>query len=237
VTDIQEILKTYANKGFNLYNPREVKSGKEATVYLVFLKNRSLALKVYKNHKTRAFQKNIDYIEGNFYRNPFERRMIKNNTKIGKDLVQRNWVRREYYLLNKLHRAGATVPEPLAWTPESILMEFIGDDLIAPRLSDTLLSPQQAKIAFTAIIKDIHLFLESGIVHGDLSAYNILWWQQKPIIIDLPQSIDIRSNPNKEMLLKRDLVNVMNYFKSYFEIDEESIYQQFGLVEFQTLQS
>src|SRR6266498_373438 len=108
-------------------------------------------------------------------------------------------------------------------------MAFIGEKEIAPRLVDAELTEKQAREAFEQVLKDIQILLDCGVVHSDLSSYNILWWRQKPIIIDSPQAVDIRQNPNKNELLKRDLDNIINYFEKYFKINKERIYKKFNL--------
>ncbi len=225
--NLEKIFEYYENKHYFLQNPRQVKSGKEATVFVVFFKHKPLALKVYIDPSIRSFQKNKIYLEGKYFRNPTEKKAILKQNRSGKKILHKAWIRREFYLLQKLHKMGANVPKVYEWTDQSILMEFIGADYVAPRLMDVQLSPQQAKTAFEQILKDIELMLECGIVHSDLSAYNILWWDNKPWIIDLPQAIDIRQNPNKNDLLKRDLKNIISYFSNYFEIDTDKINQRF----------
>lgn len=109
-------------------------------------------------------------------------------------------------------------------------MEFIGHDQVAPRLIDIELDNTFACSALESILKNVEVLLECGVVHGDLSAYNILLWQGKPWIIDLPQAVDIRRNPHKDELLKRDLDNVMHYFLDKCEFSQEDIYKRFHLV-------
>jgi RIO kinase 1 len=144
-------------------------------------------------------------------------------------MLHKNWVRREFFLLEKVAKLGATVPKVYDWTPESILMEFIGDEYVAPRLVDIQLDKTASKPALESILHDVERLLECGVVHGDLSAYNVLWWQDKPWIIDLPQAIDIRRNPYKDELLKRDLDNVMHYFLGRCEFSQKDIYKRFNL--------
>lgn len=108
-------------------------------------------------------------------------------------------------------------------------MEYIGElDTPAPRLSDARLSPEQAQKAFDAILENIRLFFQTGIVHGDLSEYNILYWNDTAYIIDFPQSIDIRTHPQVRELLDRDVRNICKYFEKYFPIDIEKICTEFG---------
>lgn len=222
---IDEILQEYKGKGFLLDYIREVRSGKEATVHLVNLNGRTLALKVYKDPEERTFQNNSIYLEGKHFKNLSERKAILKKNKFGKGLLHTTWIKREFYLLRKLKELGVTVPGVVESTSTSMLMQFIGDIEAAPRLIDVKLTPDQARRALEVILKDMALLLEYGIVHGDLSAYNLLWWQDKPYIIDLPQAIDIRNNPNKTMLLKRDLDNIVKYFNKIITVDEKVINQ------------
>lgn len=227
--NLERILKDYENKHYHLQNPKEVKSGKEATVFVVFFEDNPLSLKVYIDPEVRSFKNNQTYLEGKYFRSPSERKAVLKQNRAGKRMLHTGWIRREFSLLQKLYEKGASVPKAYEWSNESILMEFIGDEYVAPRLMDVELTEEQAKKAFEVIIKDIELMLECGIVHSDLSPYNILWWKDKPWIIDLPQAIDIRQNPNKNELLKRDLDNVISYFSQYFDINPEVIYRKFGI--------
>lgn len=227
--NLGKILKDYEKKNYILQNPKQLRQGKEATVFVVSSQGKPLALKVYIDPKFRAFQNDQAYTEGKFYRKLSERRAVARGNKFAKSLLHKNWVRREFFLLEKVAKLGAIVPKVYDWTPESILMEFIGDDYVAPRLVDIQLDNTTSKPVLNSILQDVEQLLECGVVHGDLSAYNILWWKNKPWIIDLPQAIDIRRNPHKEKLLKRDLDNVMHYFFGRCEFSREEIYKRFGL--------
>lgn len=229
ISDLENLILKYRNKGYDLWDLREVRSGKEATIYTVASHQGKLALKVYKDPALRRFQKDHEYLEGKFYRNPSVRRAVQNRTKMGKEILYRSWVRREFFILKKLGRKQANVPKVYEWVANTVLMEFIGEDFPAPQLKEVELSADQANKALDVILKNIELFLQCGVVHSDLSEYNILWWKQQPYIIDLPQSIDIRNNPNKNMLLKRDLDNLINYFQKFISIDIKSIYVRFGV--------
>ncbi len=227
--NLEQILKDYENKNYHLQNPRQVKSGKEATVFVVFFHGKPLALKVYIDPETRAFKNNQAYLEGKYFRNPSERKAVLKQNRAGKRLLHEGWIRREFSMLKKLYQLGANVPKVYESAGESILMDFIGDELAAPRLIDVELDSNQARESFEAIIKNVELMLECGTIHGDLSPYNILWWRNKPWIIDLPQAIDIRNNQNKDSFLKRDLDNIITYFQKYISIDTSEIYGRFDL--------
>lgn len=228
--DLTRTIEEYQKKGTGLKIIRKIKTGKEAEIYLAAVDGKSYALKVYKNPDFRSFQDNLDYTVGKYYRKPSIRKAVRKRTKFGKRFLHKAWVRREAYLLNELKEMGANVPEVVDHTSNSILMELIGEggDL-APRLIDIDLPKPEAQKAFETVLKHIKLFLECGIIHGDLSAYNILWWNNQPYIIDLPQALDIRSNPNKERVLRRDIDNVIGYFKKYFDISSEKVCRRFGI--------
>ncbi len=227
--NLEQILKDYENKNYHLQNPRQVKSGKEATVFVVFFQGKPLALKVYIDPEIRSFKNNQAYLEGKYFRSQSERKAVLKQNSAGKRMLHEGWIRREFFMLQKLHQLGANVPKVYEWNIESVLMDFIGDELAAPRLIDVELDSTQARESFEAIIKNVELMLECGIIHGDLSAYNILWWQEKPWIIDLPQAVDTRNNQNKDSFLKRDLDNIITYFQKYISIDTNEIYRRFNL--------
>lgn len=200
----------------------EVKSGKEATVFAVKLDGQLLAMKLYREN-TNLSTKN-EYLQGNFYKTRSHQKSVKTKNKFGKSLVQNNWIQREFKILTKLFTKNADVPKPILQVENAIFMDFVGDiDSPAARLNDVTLDDLQAKAAFESVIKNIKIFLEIGIIHGDLSAYNILWWNDKIWIIDFPQAIDTRQNEGKEEFLYRDLQNMVAYFQQYFEVDVDEV--------------
>lgn len=212
--DIEEFFLQYQKKGFPLELVRKLPSGKEAHVYIVRSGSVSYALKVYKDYATRSFQQNQEYLTGKYLRKKSEGKAVIKRSRYGKKLIQRLWVKREYYLLKKLYGAGANVPEPIEMTNDSILMQFIGNEgLPAPLLKDVQLSATEAKHVYHIILKNIDLFYKVGIVHGDLSPFNILYSERNIYIIDLPQAADIRTNTNAEELLLRDEVTIDNWYK------------------------
>ena len=226
--DLTRIIEEYGKKGIDLEIGRKIKTGKEAEIYQVKVGSDTHALKIYKNPNFRSFHDNLDYVAGKYYRKPSIRKAVRKRSKFGKRFLHKAWVRREAYLLSKLKEFGANVPEVVDFTPNSVLMELIGEGSnLAPRLIDIELTVEEAREAFETVLKHIELFLECGIVHGDLSAYNILWWNNQPYVIDLPQALDIRDNPNKDKILKRDTDNVISYFQKYFAIEPEKIYKRF----------
>jgi RIO kinase 1 len=194
---------------------KPISSGKEAMVYLVRNKGLFQALKVYKDHTTRSFKNNHEYLEGKYTRLPSERKAMSQRTKFGKDLQHKLWVKREFYLMKKLFEKGANIPEPFELARNSILMEYIGDDHgPAPKLKDATITLTEKETIYKVLTKNLELFNECGIVHADFSPFNVLYWKKKIYIIDFPQAIDIRNNPNKDELLERDLQNLEKWYKN-----------------------
>lgn len=193
-----------------------IKSGKEATVYRVKLDGQLVAMKVYKNPEEINFKNSKEYLAGKFYKKLSERRAVEKNNKFAKKLIHKNWVKREFFMLEKLFNNGALIPKPILQVENAIFMELLGDEYtVAPRLCDIGLSDNEVKNALNLILKNIELFWDLGVVHADLSEYNILWWKDNPYIIDFPQSIDVRTHPNSKEFFDRDLKNITKYFSKY----------------------
>lgn len=207
-----------------------IKSGKEAAVYRVLLDGTLIAMKLYKPPEERTFRNTDAYLLGKFYKNTSERKAIKKKNTFGKKLIHANWIRREYFMLKKLFSLGASIPKPILHIESAIFMELLGDETeVAPRLCDIKLSEEDAKHAFDTILASMRIFWEFGIVHADLSEYNILFWKKKPYIIDFPQAINRKEHPNAEEILIRDIRNVVRYFRKHMEVDEEAITRVFLL--------
>ena len=211
---LEESLLELKAKNLNIELVRQLSSGKEATVYVVTLNDKLYALKVYKDYLTRSFKHDEEYLQGKYIRRASERKAILKKNKFGKNLKHSIWVKREFYILKKLFETDINIPEPIEITSNSILMEYLGDkDFTAPLLSSIKLDKEKAKSVYEKIVKDIDTMYENGIVHGDLSPFNILYWNEKPYIIDFPQSIDVRNNPNANEILKRDKENIINWYE------------------------
>jgi RIO kinase 1 len=198
----------------------DIKSGKEAVVCKVLFDGELAAMKIYKDPEQRNFTQVGAYLAGKYYKHESERKAVAKNNSFGKKLKHDNWVKREFFLLQKLHKAGANIPKPIIQLGNAIVMELIGDQSSsAPRLSDVELNGKEAQQVLDKIVGSVKLFWKEGIVHGDLSAYNVLWWKSEPYIIDFPQSVDIRNHPNPEQLLERDMQNISKYFSKYFVVE------------------
>ncbi len=145
-----------------------------------------------------------------------EKLALQQKSNFGKNLDMVWWIGNEYRVQKTLFDAGASVPRPIGHNGNTILMDYIGNDrLPAPPLSDVSLDQAEASDLFQGIMDNVQLMLENHCVHGDLSAYNILYWEGDIWIIDFPQVVDARSNPNAQMLLKRDVQRVCDYFARF----------------------
>lgn len=191
----------------------EIRSGKEAVVYAVRggprLDGAMVAAKVYKPRGTRSFRNDGVYQAGRvqFAHETREHRALRKGTAAGRRMAAALWLEAEWETLGVLFEAGAPVPQPIARNDQALLMEFVGDDdgHPAPRLQDVEVDPADAVRVVDELLDFVELALDCHRVHGDLSPYNVLWRHRRPIVIDVPQSIDPRLNPAAEVLLCRDV--------------------------------
>jgi RIO kinase 1 len=194
-----------------------VKRGKEATVYCAKAHpdraETHYALKYYRPLSHRSFRNDAIYQEGRFGRETREVRAMRTKTKKGRMFQFQSWVAHEYAMLSALKSAGVDVARPIAVANSSLLIEFIGEDgIAAPLLSSIRLNPEEAREILQHLLASIELMLACHVVHSDLSAYNVLYWQGRPTIIDLPQAVNARTNPNARQLLVHDVAQVCRYF-------------------------
>jgi len=192
----------------------EVKSGKEATVYCCRSADDLLAAKVYRPIETRRFKNDSIYLAGRMHmaRNSRARRAALAHSDFGRQVQYATWIDNEWELLHRLHHAGADVPNPLARGERAILMPFLGDgEGAAPLLNDVTLDGETARHVLDRLLRNIELMLDQHVVHGDLSPFNILFHEQRAVIIDLPQAIDPRLNPAALQLLSRDVEQVCTW--------------------------
>ncbi len=206
----------------------ELKSGKEATVYLgenhLDGKRTLLAVKVYKDLEARSFKNDTVYRQGRSLGGERNEKAVAQRSKFGLGVQQNIWVIYEYVQLWQLHKAGIPVPRPLVGpgiqdierAGRVVLMEWIGDEEApAPRLSDLKLSGAAAENAFEQSIVLLKKILGLGKVHGDYSTYNLLYWQDQVIVIDVPQMVDIETNKNAKELLERDVRSLCTSFRKH----------------------
>jgi RIO kinase 1 len=204
---------------------RRVKGGKEANVYCCTAHPATgvelIAAKLYRPRMLRTLKNDAIYKagrqlrdeEGKQLKGRREKLAISQKTRFGKHLDMVWWIGNEFRVQHKLFEAGANVPRPIAHEGNTILMEYIGDEsFAAPTLIDVSLGSDEAAGLFLRTISNIQLIPPHHIVHGDLSAFNILYWEERLYIIDFPQVVDARLNPNAFMLLTRDVERVCGYF-------------------------
>ena len=196
---------------------RQLMSGKEATVYVVRCGSEIRCAKVYKEAAKRSFKQAVQYREGRKVRNSRRSRAMEKGSKFGRDEQESLWQNAEVDALYRLSAAGVRAPIPYGCFDGVLLMELVTDDSgeVAPRLNDVVLTAEQAKRDHDMIIKDIVRMLCAGLVHGDLSEFNVLVDSNGPVIIDLPQAVDAAANNNAEWMLERDVNNMRNYYGMY----------------------
>jgi len=193
---------------------RQLMSGKEADVYVVHSHGEIRCAKVYKEAGKRSFSQQAQYQEGRKVRNSRQARAMEKNTRFGRKEQEGAWQNTEVETLGRLAEAGVRVPKMFTYTDGILLMELVVDEQgnPAPRLNDLRLTAEQAREYHRAIIRQIVLMLCTGIVHGDLSEYNVLVGSDGLVIIDLPQAIDAAGNNNAGRMLERDVGNMTAYF-------------------------
>jgi len=192
----------------------QLMSGKEAEVYVVRSMGELRCAKVYKDAANRSFSGQAQYQEGRKVRNSRQARAMEKHTKYGRKEQEGAWQNAEVIALHRLAAAGVRVPQVFSCVGGILLMELVVDDNgnNAPRLNDVKLTGAQAREYHRVLIAQIVLMLCAGLVHGDLSEYNVLVGSDGPVIIDLPQAIDAAGNNNAASMLLRDVANMTAYF-------------------------
>lgn len=199
---------------------RTIKSGKEAVVYLCrahpSIERDLVAAKIYRPHERRSFRKDGVYQQGRERGSrPDAREMRSLSRKTRGGLVRKfhAWISHEMKTLEVLYAAGASVPEPIHRQGPVVVMEYIGDsEHPAPVLVNLPIEPDEAKRLYAEVLRNVDLFLKNHRVHADLSAYNMLLWDDRLVIIDFPQAVDPRYNEDAFDLLIRDITNVNGFF-------------------------
>lgn len=207
-------LETLVTDGFIDEVMHPLKSGKEADVFVVYSEGEVRCAKVYKAANQRGFHKQALYQEGRKVRNSRKARAMQKKSQYGRKQQEDVWQTAEVDALYRLAFAGVRVPQPYNFIEGILLMELItdGNGAAAPRLSDLELTREQALEYHDLLIKDVVKMLCAGLIHGDLSEFNILVDGDGPVIIDLPQAVDASANNNAAMMLERDVKNLANYF-------------------------
>ena len=195
---------------------RQLMSGKEADVYVVRSGTEIRCAKVYKEAAKRSFKKAVQYQEGRRERNSRRARAIEKGSKYGRQLQEDIWQNAEVDALFRLAAAGVRVPKPYLCLEGVLLMELIMDEEgVAPRLSEVTMSQEQAEEDHALMMNYIQLMLCAGLVHGDLSEFNVLVDDYGPVIIDLPQAVNASANNHARRMLTRDIDNMTHYYSQY----------------------
>jgi RIO kinase 1 len=192
----------------------QLMSGKEATVYVVRCGDATRCAKVYKDAKQRSFRQATSYRDGRKVKSSRQARAMEKGTRYGRQVQEELWQNAEVDALFRLANAGVRVPQPYICTDGVLLMELVVDASgdVAPRLNDVDLTEARALEMHALLLKQVVRMLCEGVIHGDLSEYNILLAAEGPVIIDLPQAVDAAGNNEAASMLKRDVDNLTTYF-------------------------
>jgi len=206
-----------------------IKTGKEASVYLGRNSKGLVAVKIYTDLRVRSFKHDEAYRKGRFIGDARMEKAIDHGSKHGLDAHQVLWVQEELKQMQYLQEHGVRVPRAIAVNGLALVMEFIGDEdgTPAPRISDLKLEKDEAEEAFRQSIQNLKQIVRAGRVHGDYSAFNLLWHQEEVIVIDFPQVMEISKNPNAQSLLERDVHSLCKSFlKQGVKVDERKILRE-----------
>ncbi|MEL4181438.1 PA4780 family RIO1-like protein kinase [Roseateles sp. PN1] len=196
---------------------RQLMSGKEAQVFVVRCGDETRCAKVYKEATHRSFRQAVDYTENRKVKNSREARAMAKGSKFGREKQEEAWQNAEVDALYRLAAAGVRVPKPHLFFEGVLLMELVcdADGAAAPRLNDSQFTPEQAREHHASLIREVVRMLCAGVVHGDLSEFNILLAADGPVIIDLPQAVDAAGNNHAQRMLLRDVENLRNFFGQF----------------------
>ena len=195
----------------------QLMSGKEATVYVVRSGEEIRCAKVYKEAAQRSFKQAAKYQEGRREKNSRRARAMEKGSKFGRKQMEESWQNAEVDALYRVARAGVRVPRPYGCFDGVLLMELVTDSEgeVAPRLGEVDMSAQQAREDHALMMHYIQLMLCAGLVHGDLSEFNVLLGEEGPVIIDLPQAIDAAGNNHAQRVLLRDVANLRTFIGGF----------------------
>jgi len=193
---------------------RQLMSGKEAMVYVVRCGGETRCAKVYKEAIQRSFRQAVDYTENRKVKNTRQARAMAKGTRFGRQAQEAAWQSAEVDALYRLAAAGVRVPRPYNFHDGVLLMELVTDAHgdAAPRLNDVAFTPEQARAHHATLLTEVVRMLCAGVVHGDLSEFNILLAADGPVIIDLPQAVDAAGNNHAQRMLLRDVDNLRGFF-------------------------
>ena len=221
-----------------------LKSGKEAEIFLVERRftsgPRLLAHKRYRPRypvkgqlREEGFSNSTSYRGDAIYKASWflptrDKKAVMGGSRYGHELAGRLWPIQEFAMLTRAWQAGASVPYPVEQTDRGLLMEFIGDEAqAAPKLAQAGLSAAELASAWEQLLVNLRALTGAGLVHADLSAYNLLWWERRLFVIDLPQAVEFTTNSDAYELLHRDVANVGDWFTRHgHPVDAEAIYAE-----------
>ena len=196
---------------------RQLMSGKEAQVYVVRCGAQTRCAKVYKEATQRSFRQAVDYTENRKVKNTRQARAMAKGTRFGRQAQEAAWKSAEVDALYRLAAAGVRVPRPWNFHDGVLLMELVvdGNGAAAPRLNDVDFTPQDARAHHAMLLVEVVRMLCAGVVHGDLSEFNVLLAGDGPVIIDLPQAVDAAGNNHAQRMLLRDVANLRAFFGTF----------------------
>jgi RIO kinase 1 len=223
-----------------------LKTGKEAEVFIVERRTPDGGQRVLLAHKryrptkvstkgelealgftrARGFTNDVVYHEGRRFRRSREQRAVERMTDYGKRVLAERWPGQELEVLTRAHEAGVTVPYPVEFTGDGMLMQLIGDaDGAAPRLVNARLTRAEVEQAYEQLLEELSLLTRASLVHADLSPFNVLWWQGRLWLIDFPQAVDLVNNPHGFDLLHHDVTTMCTWFtRQGITTDPEAIF-------------
>jgi RIO kinase 1 len=210
-------LQTLIEEGLIDTVVRQLMSGKEAMVYVVRRGDETLCAKIYKEATNRSFRQAVDYTENRKVKNTRQARAMAKGSRFGREAQEAAWQSAEVDALYRLADADVRVPKPHNFFEGVLLMELVtnADGDAAPRLNDVVLTPEEARAHHAMLLMQVVRMLCAGVVHGDLSEFNILLAQDGPVIIDLPQAVDAAGNNHAQRMLLRDVANLRNFFAQF----------------------
>jgi RIO kinase 1 len=212
-----EALSSLVDEGIIEEILRPLMSGKEAQIYLVVADGKQCVAKIYKEAQNRTFKHRADYTEGRKVRNSRDQRAIDKRSKHGRGQDEAAWRSTEVDMIYRLQAAGVRVPAPYHFIDGVLVMELVTGENgePAPRLGEVDFSPEQATLVHERLLREVVRMLCAGVVHGDLSDFNVLMGTDGPVIIDLPQAVDPSKNQNARKLLLRDVDNLQRFLGKF----------------------
>jgi RIO kinase 1 len=210
-------LQTLIDEGLIDSVVRQLMSGKEANVYVVRCGDDTRCAKIYKEANNRSFRQAVDYTENRKVKNTRQARAMAKGTRFGRQMQEAAWQSAEVDALYRLAAAGVRVPRPYNFLEGVLLMELVADAHgdAAPRLNDVVFTAEEARAHHATLMREVVRMLCAGVVHGDLSEFNILLAADGPVIIDLPQAVDAAGNNHAPRMLLRDVDNLRAFFGQF----------------------